>query len=60
VCRDDSPVSCKTAGSTRKIENQNRIEMEATNRKKFIAFSSQKGGVGKSTFTTVTASILHY
>jgi MinD-like ATPase involved in chromosome partitioning or flagellar assembly len=34
--------------------------MEATNRTKFIAFSSQKGGVGKSTFTTVTASILHY
>ncbi|MVZ62464.1 ParA family protein, partial [Sphingobacterium humi] len=27
--------------------------MEATNRTKFIAFSSQKGGVGKSTFTTV-------
>lgn len=26
----------------------------------FIAFSSQKGGVGKSTFTTLTASILHY
>lgn len=26
----------------------------------FIAFSSQKGGVGKSTFTTLAASILHY
>jgi cellulose biosynthesis protein BcsQ len=26
----------------------------------FIAFSSQKGGVGKSTFTTLLASILHY
>lgn len=26
----------------------------------FIAFSSQKGGVGKSTFTTLTASLLHY
>lgn len=26
----------------------------------FIAFSSQKGGVGKSTFTTLVASILHY
>lgn len=25
-----------------------------------IAFSSQKGGVGKSTFTTLLASILHY
>ena len=26
----------------------------------FIAFSSQKGGVGKSTFTTLLASVLHY
>lgn len=26
----------------------------------FIAFSSQKGGVGKSTFTTLAASTLHY
>jgi len=26
----------------------------------FIAFSSQKGGVGKSTFTTLVASTLHY
>lgn len=26
----------------------------------FIAFSSQKGGVGKSTFTTLMASLLHY
>lgn len=26
----------------------------------FIAFSSQKGGVGKSTFTALLASILHY
>lgn len=26
----------------------------------FIAFSSQKGGVGKSTFTAILASILHY
>ncbi|RZJ91607.1 MAG: ParA family protein [Chryseobacterium sp.] len=27
---------------------------------KFIAFASQKGGVGKSTFTTLVASTLHY
>ncbi len=26
----------------------------------FVAFSSQKGGVGKSTFTTLLASTLHY
>ncbi|RDC55327.1 ParA family protein [Pedobacter chinensis] len=26
----------------------------------FIAFSSQKGGVGKSTFTTLAASTMHY
>ena len=34
--------------------------METKNKTRFIAFSSQKGGVGKSTFTTITASILHY
>lgn len=34
--------------------------MESKIKTKFIAFSSQKGGVGKSTFTTLTASILHY
>lgn len=26
----------------------------------FIAFSTQKGGVGKSTFTVLMASYLHY
>ena len=26
----------------------------------FIAFSTQKGGVGKTTFTVLTASYLHY
>ena len=26
----------------------------------FIAFASQKGGVGKSAFTVLAASILHY
>ena len=26
----------------------------------FIAFSTQKGGVGKTTFTTLAASCLHY
>ena len=26
----------------------------------FIAFASQKGGVGKSVFTVLAASILHY
>lgn len=26
----------------------------------FIAFSTQKGGVGKSAMTTIVASILHY
>ena len=30
------------------------------NKPKLIAFSSQKGGVGKSGFTVLTASILHY
>lgn len=34
--------------------------MENKTQTKFIAFSSQKGGVGKSTFTILTASILHY
>lgn len=26
----------------------------------FIAFASQKGGVGKTAFTVLTAGILHY
>ncbi|WP_084129549.1 ParA family protein [Flavobacterium xanthum] len=34
--------------------------MNANHNTKFIAFSSQKGGVGKSTFTTLVASTLHY
>lgn len=34
--------------------------MNSQHRTKFIAFSSQKGGVGKSTFTTLVGSILHY
>lgn len=34
--------------------------MKKEQRPVFIAFSSQKGGVGKSTFTTLMASTLHY
>lgn len=34
--------------------------MDKTNKTLFIAFSSQKGGVGKSTFTALIASALHY
>lgn len=34
--------------------------METINKPLFIAFSSQKGGVGKSTFTALLASIMHY
>ncbi|MBT2621881.1 ParA family protein [Chryseobacterium sp. ISL-6] len=34
--------------------------MDKKNKTLFIAFSSQKGGVGKSTFTAIIASILHY
>lgn len=34
--------------------------METKSKPVFIAFSSQKGGVGKSTFTTLAASTLHY
>ncbi|MFB9080198.1 ParA family protein [Flavobacterium procerum] len=32
----------------------------STKKPLFIAFSSQKGGVGKSTFTTLVASVMHY
>ncbi|WP_293956656.1 MULTISPECIES: ParA family protein [unclassified Sphingobacterium] len=34
--------------------------MRTENKPVFIAFSSQKGGVGKSTFTALAASTLHY
>ena len=34
--------------------------METNHKTVFIAFSSQKGGVGKSTFTTLAASVMHY
>ncbi|KUY29909.1 ParA family protein [Elizabethkingia ursingii] len=34
--------------------------MDTKKKTLFIAFSSQKGGVGKSTFTTLVASIMHY
>lgn len=34
--------------------------MNAKQKTKFIAFSSQKGGVGKSTLTTLAASTMHY
>ena len=34
--------------------------MKTKHRTLFVAFSSQKGGVGKSTFTAIAASILHY
>lgn len=34
--------------------------MEPKKKPLFIAFSSQKGGVGKSTFTALVASIMHY
>lgn len=34
--------------------------MKTEHKTVFIAFSSQKGGVGKSTFTTLAASMMHY
>jgi len=34
--------------------------METISKPQFVAFSTQKGGVGKSTFTALTASLLHY
>lgn len=34
--------------------------MNANHKTVFVAFSSQKGGVGKSTFTTLVASTMHY
>jgi cellulose biosynthesis protein BcsQ len=34
--------------------------METTKKTLKISFSTQKGGVGKSTMTTLTASVLHY
>lgn len=34
--------------------------MEGFDKTLFVAFASQKGGVGKTTFTSLVASILHY
>lgn len=34
--------------------------MERFDRTLFVAFASQKGGVGKTTFTSLVASVLHY
>ena len=34
--------------------------MKTEHKTVFIAFSSQKGGVGKTTFTALAASTLHY
>lgn len=34
--------------------------MKTENKSVSVAFSTQKGGVGKSTFTTLVASVLHY
>ena len=34
--------------------------METTRKTLKISFSTQKGGVGKSTMTTLLASVLHY
>ncbi|WP_254640274.1 ParA family protein [Chitinophaga sp. GbtcB8] len=34
--------------------------MDTKHKPLFVAFSTQKGGVGKSTFTSLVASILHY
>lgn len=34
--------------------------MDQKNKTLFIAFASQKGGVGKSTFTAIVASVLHF
>jgi MinD-like ATPase involved in chromosome partitioning or flagellar assembly len=34
--------------------------MKSENKTVFVAFSSQKGGVGKSAFTVLAASVLHY
>ncbi|SHL79133.1 ParA family protein [Chryseobacterium polytrichastri] len=36
------------------------MDTTTTHKPLFIAFSSQKGGVGKSTFTALAAGILHY
>lgn len=36
------------------------INMETQHNTLFVAFASQKGGVGKSTFTSLVASAMHY
>ena len=44
----------------KKEVNFNLKIMDTKMKPLFIAFSSQKGGVGKSTFTTLVASTMHY
>lgn len=51
------PAGKKTVKNTRIL---NFIDMNTKKKPLFIAFSSQKGGVGKSTFTALVASTLHY
>ena len=36
------------------------IKNEGLNRPKYVAFSTQKGGAGKTTITVLVASYLHY
>lgn len=50
------PAGRKTVKDTRIL---NFIDMNTKKEPLFIAFSSQKGGVGKSTFTALVASTLH-
>lgn len=52
----ETPARLKT-GKSKTLNFEN---MDTKKKPLFVAFSSQKGGVGKSTFTTLVASTMHY
>lgn len=51
------PLWHETAGKL--AGNNHKKEMHMKKEPLFIAFASQKGGVGKTAFTVLTAGILH-
>lgn len=64
ACMQDGARACRACGiriCTQELKYLiYNIMMNKNKKPLLIAFSTQKGGVGKSTFTTLVASIMHY